>query len=143
LIEKHKRKDPQQNKTQTKQKQNTKTHLPLISSPLLSCCLLMLVFLSSLSSSIALESRLITNALNKIVTGLPTKLFYIEMELEPFFLFPKSPQLQKNSLCFYSSLFVNYSLFPFFCATLTIDCKKTMVIVVAKLLSPLPLRPKL
>jgi len=114
LIEKHKRKDPQQNKTQTKQKQNTKTHLPLISSPLLSCCLLMLVFLSSLSSSIALESRLITNALNKIVTGLPTKLFYIEMELEPFFLFPKSPQLQKNSLCFYSSLFVNYSLFPFF-----------------------------
>jgi len=45
-------------KTKPKQKksQKVKTHLPLASSSLLSCCLLMLVQLSSLSSSFAPKS---------------------------------------------------------------------------------------
>jgi hypothetical protein len=50
------KKDPPQNKTQTKEKQKTQTHLPLAFSPLLFCCMLMLVLLSSLSSSFAPKS---------------------------------------------------------------------------------------
>jgi hypothetical protein len=59
-----------------------------------------------------LESRFTINPPNGTITGLPTKPIYINMELEPLFMFPKSPKLQFLFYFFgmYLFLLVNYSL---------------------------------
>jgi len=84
-------------KTKPKQKTSKKhkTHIPLAFSPLLFCCSLMLVLLSSSSSFVLesdcfhmshhLKSKFTINLLNGTITRLPTRLSYTETKLEAFF----------------------------------------------------------
>jgi len=77
-----------------------------------------------------------------VVTGLPTRTLYTKMDWNPSFLFLKSPQLQKKKNVFVCpSLFI--VIFFLILHVLISEHKEATKIVATKLLSPLPLPPKL